>query len=162
MTQLNVDLLCVSRKGDILAKCAWMWALPLTAVRLSKPRIPLYRPSLRWICTSKSIRYNLLYYVICYSFSVRLSSRWSKMNSRIWLAPYRQHHKYHRGYYYYYITYEAASNTVIDDVDAMMYDYNDIQRGDWCCNKITRNRSREWMLLTNRKITQVFVVSSKF
>jgi len=28
----------------------------------------------------------------------RLSSRWSKMNSHIWLAPYRQHNKYRPEY----------------------------------------------------------------
>jgi len=32
----------------------------------------------------------------------RLSSRWPKVNSRIWLAQYRQHYKYHPGYYYNY------------------------------------------------------------
>jgi len=32
----------------------------------------------------------------------RLSSRWPKVNSRIWLAPYRQHYKYRPGYYDYY------------------------------------------------------------
>jgi len=32
----------------------------------------------------------------------QLLSRWPKVNSRIWLAPYRQHYKYCPGFYYYY------------------------------------------------------------
>ena len=35
----------------------------------------------------------------------RLSSRWTKVNSRIRLALYRHHYKYHPGYYYYYYYY---------------------------------------------------------
>jgi len=35
----------------------------------------------------------------------RLSSRCSKVNSRIWLALYRQHYKCRPGYYYYYYCY---------------------------------------------------------
>jgi len=39
----------------------------------------------------------------------RLSSRWTKVNSRIWLAPYKRHYKYHPGYYYYYYYYHHYS-----------------------------------------------------
>jgi len=35
----------------------------------------------------------------------RLLSRWSKVNSRIWLVPYRAHYKYRPEYYYYYYYY---------------------------------------------------------
>ena len=43
----------------------------------------------------------------------RLSSRWPKVNSSIWLAPYRQHYKHRLGYYDVVLLWEIGKRWVL-------------------------------------------------